>query len=266
MCALPESWVRLDIAICRGLLDGDSFEITLGLAVAETRMRLTGVYDRYGVRVITEMCQAGRWKKTPGGKGSGAGGRRGSSGSSETDAQKDKWVSAKELFLRIAVAYEGFLINEAEIIEQSKEALGLGSEAVSRITQRAGFNFIYGDEEKDFFDNFPAHFLRPSPHVVTCVDVIHEGKSLEGVCYLFQQLCYNFGDILVMWIGRGFEYNNRGDIRKGLKAQDRLYIMWKGEGFMATLTPTVLEALSTNFSPTHPVHKRLPSVPGLDGL
>ena len=106
-----------------------------------------------------------------------------------------------------------------------------------------------------------------SPHVVSCVEPIHEGKSLEGVCYLFQQLCHNFGDILVMWLGRGFAYTDTGYIKKGQKVQDRLYIMWKGEGYMATLSPTVLDALGTQH--THgsmrPVHRRT-VIPGLEGL
>ena len=108
----------------------------------------------------------GRFKKmNSGGKGSGGGGRWGSSSSGNSEEKsKDKWANAKELFLRIAVAYEGFLINEAELIAEAREALGLGSDAVSQIAQRAGFNFIYCDEEKDFYDNFPAHFLSPSPN------------------------------------------------------------------------------------------------------
>ena len=78
-------------------------------------------------------------------------------------------------------------------------------------------------------------------------------------------MCYNFGDILMMWIGRGFSYNDVGHIRKGLKVQDRLYIMWKGEGYMATLSPTVLEALGSHSSSTRSVHKRV-SIPGMDRL
>ena len=42
VCALPESWVRLDIAICRGLLDGDSFEISLGLLWLRPECALLG--------------------------------------------------------------------------------------------------------------------------------------------------------------------------------------------------------------------------------
>ena len=263
---LADSCIKIEIAYGRGLLDGDAFEVTMGLLTAETRARLAPVAESHGFQLITEVCQAFRYKNLGPSKGTKNWHKSSRDNSDRENAPKDKWINAKEIFLRISVAYDGFGVDEENMLKEATDALGLGPSRTSRQVERGGFHFIYCKGENDFDDNFPAHFLCPSPHAISVLECVHEGKSHFDVLHILQQTCYDFCHVLNIFFGRGFTTDNSGKIAEGRHFQDRLYIMWKGTNSAGTLSTVTMDLLISAFALGRSHHRLTAAMPGLEGL
>ena len=244
---------RLQIGIGRGIrMDEGLYEHTTGLLISETRDRFAAVREQFDFTVHELITMAYRWKNLGPAKGRTAG--RGGSGnqSSSNQTQKDKLVGVMEVYLRIEVSYDGFNVNESQLMTQLRQAIGVVPGGASCLAERGGSQFTYCLSETDGFnDNFHPSHLAPAKNVTSVMLGLEEGRSLSQIIPILQSTCYGLHDMESLYIGRGFAHDNLGVLRKGKLALDKLFIVWKGDNYMGSLGAATMDALLSTLTQPH---------------